>query len=64
MKHKRRRPKNARAGCLLCKPNKANGASATTLGHAGFGKLRARAAAQAELDQMRRLPTGASVEDL
>ena len=23
--HKRRRPKNARAGCLLCKPWKANG---------------------------------------
>jgi hypothetical protein len=25
MHHKRRRPKNARAGCLLCKPHKANG---------------------------------------
>ena len=24
--HKRRRPKNRRAGCLLCKPHKANGA--------------------------------------
>jgi hypothetical protein len=24
--HKRRRPKNARAGCLLCKPHKMNGA--------------------------------------
>ena len=23
--HKRRRPKNKRAGCLLCKPWKANG---------------------------------------
>lgn len=23
--HKRRRPKNRRAGCLLCKPHKANG---------------------------------------
>ena len=23
--HKRRRPKNRRAGCLLCKPYKANG---------------------------------------
>lgn len=29
--HKRGRPKNARAGCLLCKPWKANGAKATTL---------------------------------
>lgn len=26
MNHKRRRPKNRRAGCLLCKPHKANGA--------------------------------------
>ena len=25
MNHKRRRPKNRRAGCLLCKPHKANG---------------------------------------
>lgn len=25
MNHKRKRPKNARAGCLLCKPWKANG---------------------------------------
>jgi len=23
--HKRRRPKNRRGGCLLCKPHKANG---------------------------------------
>ncbi len=25
MNHKRKRPKNRRAGCLLCKPHKANG---------------------------------------
>lgn len=25
MNHKRRRPKTARAGCLMCKPWKANG---------------------------------------
>ncbi len=25
MNHKRKRPKNARAGCLMCKPHKANG---------------------------------------
>jgi hypothetical protein len=24
--HKRKRPKNRRAGCLFCKPHKANGA--------------------------------------
>jgi hypothetical protein len=28
--HKRGRPKNARAGCLLCKPHKANGADRRT----------------------------------
>lgn len=26
MNHKRGRPKNRRAGCLFCKPHKANGA--------------------------------------
>jgi len=25
MHHKRKRPKSARVGCLLCKPHKANG---------------------------------------
>lgn len=28
MHHNRKRPKSARAGCLLCKPNKANGCCA------------------------------------
>lgn len=28
--HKRRRPKNARAGCLMCKPHKANGQKGMT----------------------------------
>ena len=41
MNHKRKRPKNCRAGCLMCKPNKANGAKKAVLGHSGFGKLRA-----------------------
>lgn len=40
MHHKRGKPKNARAGCLLCKPNKMNGADKLELGHHGFGKLR------------------------
>jgi hypothetical protein len=30
MNHKRKRPKNRRAGCLLCKPYKANGAKGRT----------------------------------
>ncbi len=25
MNHKRKRPKNARSGCLMCKPHKMNG---------------------------------------
>lgn len=31
MNHKRGRPKNRRAGCLLCKPHKANGADRRTV---------------------------------
>ena len=31
MHHKRKRPKNRRAGCLLCKPHKANGADRRTV---------------------------------
>lgn len=44
MNHKCRKPRNAGAGCLLYKPNKPNkmnGWNKGTLGHAGFGKLRA-----------------------
>lgn len=48
MNHKRKRPKNARAGCLLCKPNKMNGWNKQKLGHCGFGKLRRLAAAIAD----------------
>lgn len=40
MNHKRKRPKNSRAGCLLCKPNKMNGWNKQKFGHYGFGKLR------------------------
>ena len=40
MNHKRGKRKNARAGCLLCKPNKMNGRNKDKLGHTGFGKLR------------------------
>lgn len=39
--HKRKRSKNKRAGCMLCKPNKMSGwAKHRILGHTGFGKLR------------------------
>ncbi len=41
MHHKRGKPKNARAGCLMCKPNKMTGwAKRSKLGHYGFGKIR------------------------
>ena len=41
MNHKRGRPKNRRAGCLMCKPNKQNGyGKRTNLGHKGFSKIR------------------------
>lgn len=37
---KRGRPKAARAGCKMCKPNKLGKGLEKTLGHRGFGKLR------------------------
>ena len=40
MNFKRRRPKAARAGCLMCKPNKLGKGMEKKLGHTGFGKLR------------------------
>ena len=41
MNHKRHRPKNRRAGCLMCKPWKANGAKPSGWGCPGGGLLRA-----------------------
>lgn len=40
MNHKRGRPKTARAGCLMCKPNKLGKGAENELGHRGFAKLR------------------------
>lgn len=46
MNHKRGRPKNRRAGCLMCKPNKVNGAKQNrglqAQGHRGFSAQRKR----------------------
>lgn len=39
MNHKRKKRKNARAGCLMCKPNKMNGWAKGKFGHYGFGKF-------------------------
>ncbi len=41
MHHKRKRPKNRRAGCLLCKPHKANGAKGRK-SHQTLQELKAR----------------------
>ena len=49
MNHKRKRSKQGRAGCLLCKPNKLGKGMEKKLGHTGFGKLRREAAAMTEL---------------
>jgi hypothetical protein len=49
MNHKRKRPKQRRAGCLLCKPNKLGKGMEKKLGHQGFGKLRNEAAAKQDL---------------
>ena len=47
--HKRRRPKNRRAGCLFCKPWKMNGFSRSRREAEGFGSHRRRAAAERDL---------------
>ena len=49
MNHKRKRPKQSRAGCLLCKPNKLGKGMEKKLGHRGFGKLRKEAAATQDM---------------
>lgn len=49
MNRKRRRPKQSRSGCLLCKPNKLGKGMEKKLGHRGFGKLRKEAAADEDM---------------
>lgn len=49
MNHKRKRPKNARGGCLMCKRNKINGGRDHELGCRGWGKLRDEAHARVDL---------------
>jgi hypothetical protein len=46
MHHKFGKPRSARAGCKMCKPQKANGMPKLKLGHRGFGKLRREIAAR------------------
>ena len=49
MNHKRKHPKQSRAGCLLCKPNKLGKGMEKKLGHRGFGKLRKAIAVDLDL---------------
>lgn len=49
MNHKRKRPKQRRAGCLMCKPNKLGKGLEHKLGHRGFGNLRREAATKADM---------------
>ena len=50
MNHKRKRPKNRRAGCLLCKPWKMNGASQNAE-HKTRQEMRAEAAEREGRDE-------------
>lgn len=50
MHHKRRKAKNARSGCLLCKPHKMNGAKGALCLH-GFAGWRRQYHADADLRQ-------------
>ncbi len=58
--HKRRRPKDRRAGCLLCKPWKINGFAKTRLDAERFSDHRRRKFAEGEIEttQRSRPPTG------
>jgi len=52
MHHKRRRPKNRRSGCLMCKAHKMNGATRKMQEDARTGRQEARARV-AEREQAR-----------
>lgn len=53
MHHKRGKPKNGRAGCLMCKPNKMSGwAKRTHLGHTGFSKIRKEIRADIDIKEV------------
>ena len=49
MNHKRGKPKTARAGCLMCKPNKVGHGKEYDYGHRQFANLRREAASNDEL---------------
>ena len=51
--HKRRRPKNRRSGCLLCKPWKMNGFAKGRLDAERLSDHRRRDSADQEIEQAR-----------
>jgi len=60
---KRGRPKAARAGCRMCKPNKLGKGMENKLGHVGFGKLRAEYHSARDLGEDRRMPKNRHITD-
>ncbi len=55
--HKRKRPKNGRAGCLLCKPWKVNGFAKEKVDAERFSDHRRRDYADRELRQAESSPS-------
>ena len=53
MHHKRKRPRNRRAGCKMCKPWKVNGFSASSYEGEKFSDHTKRKAADCEAKQLR-----------
>ena len=51
MHHKRRRPKNRRAGCLLCKPHKMNGVARSSAEFEKFPDHRRRRFAREAVEE-------------
>jgi hypothetical protein len=49
MNHKRKRPRNRRAGCKMCKPWKINGLARTTKGFEKHSDQKRRLAAENEI---------------
>ena len=52
--HKRKRPKNRRAGCLMCKPEKMNGFGKDRLDKTSFSDVRRRYFAKIEMKEVNR----------
>lgn len=58
MHHKRKRPKNRRAGCLMCKPWKVNGFATERAEGERWGDHRRRQQACDEIGDWKKQPKG------